>query len=58
MNDTQQSTACLCTTCPGASCGCGCQNVPSQAATQATTQAGCACGAQCQCGPSCSCAKS
>ena len=25
MNDTQQSTPCTCVTCPGASCGCGCQ---------------------------------
>ena len=58
MNDTQQSTPCTCTTCPGATCGCGCQNVASQVAAEAATQAAVRLRRQCQCGPSCSCAKS
>ena len=54
MNDTTQRSPCTCKTCPGATCSCGCQTVPSQAATQATR----ACGPQCQCGQGCTCAKS
>lgn len=62
MNETQQSTLCTCTTCPGASCACGCQEVAAQAIAQAivrtAAQGACACGPQCQCGPGCTCPKS
>ncbi|MFM2055674.1 MAG: hypothetical protein RLY71_59 [Pseudomonadota bacterium] len=54
MNDMTQPTTCACKTCSGGTCNCGCQAVPSPAATQAT----CACGPQCPCGPGCNCAKS
>jgi hypothetical protein len=58
MNDTKQTSPCTCTTCPGASCTCGCQTFPTQVAAQAATQAACACGPQCQCGQGCTCPKS
>jgi len=54
MNDTTQASPCTCKACPGASCRCGCQTVPSQTGTPAA----CACGPQCPCGPACTCAKS
>jgi hypothetical protein len=47
MTDMNPSTPFACTTCPGTSCTCGCQ--------ENATQAACACGPQCQCGQSCTC---
>ena len=47
MNDAEKIT-CGCESCPGASCGCGCQSAVAQDA--------CACGPQCGCGSACKCA--
>lgn len=47
---TTNSQPCHCSSCPGAACTCGCQNV--QAKNQAPR---CACGDNCKCGPECSC---
>jgi hypothetical protein len=46
---TTQAKVCVCGTCVGTQCTCGCQNpVPVQAAS-------CQCGEACNCGETCTC---
>lgn len=47
---TTQSNVCLCETCAGTECTCGCQSAAPQ-----TTTASCQCGESCDCGDTCTC---
>lgn len=46
---TNQSIVCVCGTCVGTQCTCGCQNAAPAPAES------CRCGEGCHCGESCSC---
>jgi len=46
---TTHSNVCVCTTCVGTQCTCGCQNAAPVPA------ASCQCGEVCNCGPTCTC---
>lgn len=46
---TTQTNVCVCGTCVGAQCTCGCQN------PAAAPAAACQCGDVCNCGEACSC---
>ena len=46
---TTQSNVCVCETCVGTLCTCGCQNAAPASSVP------CQCGEVCNCGPTCTC---